>query len=205
MSKIRLWSVMNRLTATEQLLIAAEAGRLNNVRNLITRHAANPYIQDSNGMTALHLAAREGHLSVCEYLIDELNTNSKNTAFKCEQINNQMMDHATKVQRLEYIVENRDKPQLEQKNSLGQTALFLATLMGLNYPDINEYQREFGEAKYNPVITLLVSAGAKISQADIDNCKVRGNYKAAEMLAKSRRDKNCQQCATAKTCTKLKL
>lgn len=205
MSKTMLWSAINHLSATEQLLKAAERGCLRSVHELITQYAANPYSKDSNGMTALHFAAYNGHPAVCDYLVTELNDNAKITRDKCEKISNQLIDPYIKVQRLEYIVENKSKQQLDEKNDAGQTALFLATLMGLNYPKITEYQREFEKAKYNSVIRLLVNAGAQITEPDINNCKISGNYQAVEILTKAKKDKKCQQCRTAKTCTKLKL
>jgi len=205
MPKTMLWSVMHYLSATERLLIAAERGCVKSVRNLITEHAANPYSKDSNGMTALHFAARDGHLGVCEYLVAELNANATNTRDKCEQIEMQSVDQFIKVQKLEYIVENIGKRQLDEKNDAGHTALFLATLMGVTSPVQTLAQRKILEAKYNPIISVLTNAGARVTENDLKNCKDRNNQEGATILRRVKTAKNCQQCPTSKSCSKNKL
>lgn len=200
-----LWSIMNYLTPTERMLLAVERGCVNSVHSLITEQAANPYSKWANGMTALHIAALNGHSDVCNYLIMELTENANNTRDKCEKISNQFLELHLKIQRLEYIVENRNKQQINEQNDEKHTALFLATLMGINHYNLPQTRNVTQEIKYNPVIKLLVEAGALVTEQDLNNCKERKNQEALMILQQSTL-KNCQKCtASSKTCNKRKL
>jgi hypothetical protein len=204
--KTMLWSITPYLSATERLFIAAQKGCVKSIKDLITKQGANPYSKNHEGNSPLHLAARDGHLFACEYLVEELKSNSKSTRDKCGQISEDLsINKAVMLQRLEYIVENKNKPPLDEKNNVGQTALFLATLLGKHCPRLSKQQQSVLQTVYNPVIALLAESGAQITELDIVNCKESDNEEALKILQKEQKRRNCQTCSAAKSCNKLKL
>lgn len=159
-----LFSVMNYLSPSERMLIAARRGCVHSVMKLITQHAADPNSKDrNNGMTALHIASRDGNFAICRYLI-----------------------------------KNSDNLKLDEKNDNKQTALFLATLMGVTCIRDTLGRRDELDEMYNPIIKLLTDAGAIVSNTDIDNLKIRNNRKGLEILLPAKQSQHCMKCCKYK-------
>jgi hypothetical protein len=109
------------------------------------------------------------------------------------------------VHTLEYIVENKNKAPLDEPNDAGQTALFLATLLGKHCPQLAKQQHSVLQTVFNPVIALLAESGARITEQDLINCKIHDNDEGLKILEKVKKPRNCQKCPAAKTCMKLKV
>lgn len=55
-------------------------GDLSTIKNLVTKYGLNPNdARDPSGLTPLHLACKNGHLDIAQYLIKEQNCNPEAT------------------------------------------------------------------------------------------------------------------------------
>lgn len=65
------WEMRDSL-GRSALLVTAQFGHLEAMKQLVNVHKANIGARDQAGNTALHLAATSGHLPVCQYLVETL-------------------------------------------------------------------------------------------------------------------------------------
>ncbi len=65
------WEMRDSL-GRSPLLVAAQFGHLEAMKQLVTTHKASIGARDQEGNTVLHLAAAHGHLQICQYLVETL-------------------------------------------------------------------------------------------------------------------------------------
>ena len=114
---------------TEEMFQRAAAGGVESVKEWIAK-GANVFAVDEHGMTALHWAARNGHLDIVTYLIEE-----KGLDANARTHNLQTPLHATALnchlEVVQYLVRNRKSPaDINAQDNDGETALHIAVEKG---------------------------------------------------------------------------
>ncbi|MHA7877960.1 MAG: ankyrin repeat domain-containing protein [Bacteroidota bacterium] len=174
---------------------AACSGDLEGIKYLIEGKKVNVNAPNSNGVTALHIAAGYGHLNVIRYLIDTkaLDPNIK------DQQGNTALHHAVlngKIEAVKYLIDEKAvNPNTE--NTQGLTALHTAALKG--WIDIVKYLVD--EKKVNPNIKnqqgLTALHNAALS-GHIDILSYLIDKKKADPNARDQQGRTALHCAAFK-------
>ncbi|KAJ8920889.1 hypothetical protein NQ315_015682 [Exocentrus adspersus] len=131
---------------------AAQCGDLGRVKNLLSRPRSNPDVRDSAGYTALHYAARNGHIGVCQCLIENgADVNSVTRVGKATALCRAAS--AGKKNIVEYLLSKKADASIQDSD--GKTALHRAA-----------------ESKHLSICQILLKAAPSL-QGIKDN---KGNY-----------------------------
>lgn len=97
-----------------------------------------------------------------------------------------------------HIISSGNKPLLESETKDGETALFLATLMGVNSVRDTIGKIDLLKSRYNPIIQTFINANVELHHKYINNCIERNNREGIEAFLTSIRKKNFPKQASKK-------
>ena len=157
------------------LLMAASEGGIYKIVKVLLQEGNNPNIQDSDGVSAMHLASFNGHYTVMELLLNNNNANpnlSDNNGWT--PLMNACSEGHYKIVQL--LLNNGADPNVSNSKN-GMTALIQACLSG-----------------HNGIVQLLLTVGADPNTQDdggytpIQIASLKGCFTITELLLKNHAD-----------------
>lgn len=190
------------MSANEDLVIAAQEGRIDDVRTLLGE-GANIEYQDDQGINALIAATQEGHTSIVELLIEKkADINRPNADNQTPILLAVSLRHPISLIKILLdagVNVNPEKSQMDEtplKSAIHgvikhKRMNVLKTLLDagsdVNYENPLLYAIEFDEGSINEtnrieVIRVLLDKGAKVKKTIIARAKTLGRKEIVDML-----------------------
>jgi ankyrin repeat protein len=198
------------MSANEDLVIAAQEGRIDDVQTLLGE-GANIEYQDDQGINALIAATQEGHVSIVELLIKKkADINRPNADNQTPILLAVSLRHPITLIKLLLdagVNVNPEKSQMDETplksaihgaikhKRMNVLKALLDAGSDLNYENPLLYAIEFDEGSINEtnrieVVRVLLDKGAKVKKAFIARAKTLGRKEIVDMLESKRSGKS---------------
>jgi len=186
----------------KEFLKAADKGNLDEMRVLLDSHPENDFLSAKDfveGDTALHLASRNGHLEVVEFLLSKgVDINLQNN-FSCTPLSLAVSHGHLEI--VKFLI--RHGSDVNERDNLGTSPL-LSAVMVLPFLDEkgqdvsgNYSVRKLGDDRYRKeIIKLLIEEGADVNAANEEGetplwtASLHGDKEIVELLIKIGADVN---------------